>query len=113
MQQDLSQLSVLVVLAGVSVAVVQYLFTNHQASLRGFISSLEKIDFNQDNEYDTKLQKRWEKAISDYKKHTYLVDPNRSILSGLVIIFSLVIFYILISANTFLTGVSILTNIFL
>jgi ABC-type enterochelin transport system substrate-binding protein len=42
----LSQLSILVVLTGVSVAVIQYLFTNHQAHLKDFIASLVKIDFD-------------------------------------------------------------------
>jgi hypothetical protein len=35
-----------------SVAVIQYLFTNHQAHLKDFITSLVKIDFDKNNQYD-------------------------------------------------------------
>jgi histidinol-phosphate/aromatic aminotransferase/cobyric acid decarboxylase-like protein len=52
MQEILSQLSILVVLTGVSVAVIQYLFTNHHAHLKDFIASLVKIDFDKNNQYD-------------------------------------------------------------
>jgi hypothetical protein len=43
------------VLTGVSVAVIQYLFTNHQAHLKDFITSLVKIDFDKNNQSTIKL----------------------------------------------------------
>jgi uncharacterized membrane protein YbhN (UPF0104 family) len=95
MQQIFTQFSVLVVLTGVSVAVVQYLFSNHQTHLKDFIRSLKKIDFDRDNKYDSELEQRWESALTDCKKHTYFLNPNESILIGFIIIVCLVGIYIL------------------
>jgi amino acid transporter len=95
MQQIFTQLSVLVVLTGVSVAIVQYLFSNHQAHLKDFISSLKKIDFNRGNKYDSELEQRWESALTNCKKHTYFINPNESILIGFIIIVCLAGVYIL------------------
>jgi histidinol-phosphate/aromatic aminotransferase/cobyric acid decarboxylase-like protein len=80
MQEILSQLNILVVLTGVSVAVVQYLFTNHQTHLKDFITSLVKIDFDKDNRYDSQLEEQWESAVTECRKHTYFINPNNSIL---------------------------------
>jgi hypothetical protein len=99
MQQIFTQLSLLVVLTGVSVAVVQYLFTNHQTHLKDFIHSLKKIDFDKDNEYDSKLEQQWESALTNCKKHTYFLNPNNSILFGFAIIISLVLVYIVVSLS--------------
>ncbi len=95
MQQIFFQLSVLVVLTGVSLATVQYIFTNHQKHLKDFIASLKSVEFDKDNEYDLKLERQWENAINSCKRHTYLINPNYSILFGLIIIFFLVFTYLL------------------
>lgn len=89
MQEIFPQLNTLVVLTGVSVAVVQYLFINHQTHLKDFIYSLKKLNFDETNEYDLGLKKEWESAISSCKRHTYLLNPNNSILFGFILIFLL------------------------
>ncbi|SMN00264.1 hypothetical protein SPONN_1528 [uncultured Candidatus Thioglobus sp.] len=98
-QQILPQLSVLVVLTGVSVAVIQYLFTNHQAHLKGFIASLKNLDFDKGNEYDLQLEEQWESAVSNCKRHVYFINPNKSILIGFDIIIFLVLVYFSISLS--------------
>lgn len=95
MQEILSQLNILVVLTGVSVAVVQYLFTNHQTHLKDFITSLVKIDFDKDNRYDSQLEEQWESAVTECRKHTYFINPNGSILFGFFLIISLVLIFLL------------------
>jgi amino acid transporter len=95
MQQIFTQLSVLAVLTGVSVAVIQYLFSNHQIHLKDFISSLKKISFDETNEYDSELERQWESALTNCKQHTYFLNPNESILIGFIIIICLVGIYIL------------------
>ena len=95
MQEVLSQLSILVVLTGVSVAVIQYLFTNHQAHLKDFIASLVKIDFDKNNQYDLELEAQWEGAVTECRKHTYFINPNSSILIGFFLIISLVLIFLL------------------
>jgi hypothetical protein len=95
MQEILSQLSILVVLTGVSVAVIQYLFTNHHAHLKDFIASLVKIDFDKNNQYDLKLEAQWESAITECRKHTYFINPNNSILFGFFLIINLVFIFLL------------------
>ncbi|SSC10462.1 DUF2207 domain-containing protein [thiotrophic endosymbiont of Bathymodiolus puteoserpentis (Logatchev)] len=95
MQEILSQLNILVVLTGVSVAVVQYLFTNHQTHLKDFITSLVKIDFDKDNKYDSQLEEQWESAVTECRKHTYFINPNNSILVGFLLIISLVFIFLL------------------
>lgn len=107
MQLVLTQLSVLVVLTGVSVAVIQYLFVNHQTHLKDFIASLKEISFNETNHFDRVLSERWESAINSYKKHTYLINPNDSILFGFLIIILLVSVYIAVS----LSVVNVVVNI--
>jgi hypothetical protein len=99
MQQIFTQLSVLIVLTGVSVAVVQYLFANHQTHLKDFIKSLKKIDFDRGNKYDSKLEQRWESALTDCKNHTSFLNPNNFILFGFVIIILLVLAYIIVSLS--------------
>lgn len=93
MQEIFSQLSTLVVLAGVSVAVVQYLLINHQTHLKDLISSLKELNFNETNEYDLELKRAWESAISHCKEHIYFFKPNNSILIGFIIIILLVFAY--------------------
>jgi hypothetical protein len=100
-QDTLLQLSILGVLTGVSVAVVQYLFTNHQTHLKDFIASLKNIEFDKDNQYDLELENQWESAINGCKKHTYILNPNHSILLGLIIIVFLVFTYLSILGNIF------------
>jgi hypothetical protein len=95
MQEILSQLSILVVLTGVSVAVIQYLFTNHQAHLKDFIASLVKIDFDKNNQYDLELEAQWESAVTECRKHTYFINPNNSILIGFFLIIGLVLIFLL------------------
>ncbi|CAC9586033.1 hypothetical protein [uncultured Gammaproteobacteria bacterium] len=95
MQEILSQLSILVVLTGVSIAVVQYLFTNHQTHLKDFITSLVKIDFDKDNKYDSQLEEQWESVVTECRKHTYFINPNGSILFGFFLIISLVLIFLL------------------
>lgn len=107
MQLILTQLSVLVVLTGVSVAVIQYLFVNHQTHLKDFIASLKEIRFNETNHFDRALAKRWELAIVTAKKHTYLINPNYSILFGLLIIILLVSVYIAVALSVFNMAVNI------
>lgn len=104
MQEIFTQLNTLVVLTGVSVAVVQYLFINYQTHLKDFISSLKKLNFDETNDYDLGLKQDWESAISRCKKHTYLLNPNNSILAGFVIIISLVLIYISTISTIFETG---------
>lgn len=101
MQLILTQLSVLVVLTGVSVAVVQYLFINHKTHLKDFIASLKEISFNEKNNFDRVLSERWELAIVTVKKHTHLINPNYSILVGLFIIILLVSVYIAVALSVF------------
>ncbi|VVH57840.1 hypothetical protein BSPCLSOX_1643 [uncultured Gammaproteobacteria bacterium] len=95
MQEILSQLSILVVLTGVSVAVIQYLFTNHHAHLKDFIASLVKIDFDKNNQYDLELEAQWESAVTECRKHTYFINPNDSILFGFFLIINLVFIFLL------------------
>ncbi len=110
MQEILPQLSVLVVLTGVSVAVVQYLFTNHQTHLKDFIISLKDIEFNRSNKYDLSLENQWDDAINNCKKHTYFLNPNRSIVIGFAIIVALILVYVL----TFISAISVsFLNLFL
>ncbi|SSC08278.1 hypothetical protein BTURTLESOX_424 [bacterium endosymbiont of Bathymodiolus sp. 5 South] len=82
-------------LTGVSVAVIQYLFTNHHAHLKDFIASLVKIDFDKNNQYDLKLEAQWESAITECRKHTYFINPNNSILFGFFLIINLVFIFLL------------------
>ncbi len=113
MQEILPQLSVLVVLTGVSVAVVQYLFINHQTRLKDFIVSLKKIDFDKDNEYDSGLEKRWDDAINDCKKHIYWLNPNASISIGFAIIVVLILVYCLASFFAIIDVSIFFLNLFL
>jgi len=105
MQEILPQLSILVVLTGVSVAVVQYLFTNHQTHLKDFIASLKDVEFNRSNEYDLSLENQWDDAINNCKKHTYFLNPNRSIAIGFAIIVILIFVYVLTAILVFFTDV--------
>jgi hypothetical protein len=92
------------VLTGVSVAVIQYLFTNHHAHLKDFIASLVKIDFDKNNQYDLELEAQWESAVTECRKHTYFINPNNSILIGFFLIIGLVLIFLLnivISSHNF------------
>lgn len=84
-------------LTGVSVAIVQYLFSNHQAGLKNILSSLKKIEFDKGNQYDLALEKQWEDTISECRKHTYFMNPNISTLFGFMIIVSLAFVYVVVS----------------
>lgn len=97
LEQVLPQLSVLVVLTSVSVAIIQYLFINHQARLRDLVASLEAISFDENNGYDKQLKRRWEREIIHCKDHTYFINPNNLILIGFAIIISLVLIYVLVT----------------
>ncbi|MBA5248849.1 MAG: hypothetical protein FE834_04860 [Gammaproteobacteria bacterium] len=107
MQEILPQLSILVVLTGVSVAVVQYLFTNHQTHLKDFIASLKDVEFNRSNEYDLSLENQWDDAINNCKKHTYFLNPNRSIAIGFAIIVILIFVYVLTAISVFTDVISV------
>ncbi len=113
MQYILPQLSALVILTGVSVAVIQYLFTNHKTHLKDFANSLKKIDFDGNNEYDSKLEKQWESAINNYKQHTYLINQNDSIISGLIIIVFLLFIYIIASLPAIGMTQELISTVFL
>ncbi len=96
MEVILAQLSALVVLTGISIAVAQYLFTNHQSSLKDFLDSLEELDFNQENTYDKGLETLWEQEVSKCKEHTYRANPIVLILLGFVLVLFEVTVYFLI-----------------
>ncbi|CAC9546287.1 hypothetical protein [uncultured Gammaproteobacteria bacterium] len=87
------QLNSLAVLTGISLAIIQYLFTNHQNTLKDILFNLKKIEFKRDNSVDSSLEVAWERVIHDCKIRTYIVDPNKLIGAGFLIIFSVALLF--------------------
>jgi len=94
MKEIYFQLNSLTVLTGISIAIVQYLFINHQNTLKDILFNLKKINFKKDNDVDNDLERQWEKTIRFCKTHTYIIDPNKLIGIGFLIILSIVLLFI-------------------
>ena len=101
MQELYLQVNTLIIITGVSLAVIQYIFNNHQANLKDLLLNLTKLDFNTNNEYDKQLEERWEKAVSACKKHTYAVSPNQLIIAGFILIALISVLFLLLLLGKF------------
>lgn len=101
MKEIYFQLNSLTVLTGISIAIIQYLFTNHQNTLKDILSNLKKIEFKKDNGVDNDLEKQWEEVIRNCKVHSYIIDPSKLIGIGfLIILFVTLLFtFILFEPN--------------
>ncbi|SMM98690.1 hypothetical protein SPONL_44 [uncultured Candidatus Thioglobus sp.] len=86
MKEIYFQLNSLTVLTGISIAIIQYLFTNHQNTLKGILSNLKNIEFAKNNDVDNELEEKWEDAIRNCKERNYFIDPNKLIGIGFLII---------------------------
>lgn len=93
MKEIYFQLNSLIVLTGISIAIIQYLFTNHQNTLKDILSNLKKIAFKKDNDVDNALEKEWEQVINNCKTHTYILDPNKLISIGFIIILCIALLF--------------------
>jgi len=122
MQETYYQLNSLIVLTGISLAIIQYLFTNHQNTLKDILSNLKEIDFKKDNDVDNALEKEWEQAIRNCREHTYIVEPNKLIGVGfLIILFTALLFNLILfefdapylSSNFILKFLAVVFAIFL
>ncbi len=85
-------LNSLALLTGVSVAIIQYLFNNHQSNIKNLLSNIESLEFQEDNDYDKELEQLWEKTISKCKNHSY-INPNKIIYIFLILIICIVALY--------------------
>jgi hypothetical protein len=101
MKEIYLQLNSLTVLTGISIAIIQYLFTNHQNTLKDILSNLKKIEFKKNNGVDNALEAKWERVIHNCKEHTYVIHPNKLIGVGFFIILSvsLLFNYVLFAVN--------------
>ncbi len=86
MKEVYFQLNSLTVLTGISIAIIQYIFTNHQNTLKGILLNLKKIEFKKDSDIDNKLEEKWENTIRLCKTHSYIIDPNKLIGIGFAVI---------------------------
>ena len=86
MKEIYFQLNSLTVLMGISIAIIQYIFTNHQSTLKDILLNLGNIDFKKDNSVDNELEKKWEEVIRICKTHTYSISPNSLVAVGFVFI---------------------------
>jgi hypothetical protein len=87
------QLNSLTVLTGISIAIIQYLFTNHQNTLKGILSNLKKIEFKKNNGVDNALEAKWEQVVRNCKEHTYIIGPNKLIGVGFFIILCIALLF--------------------
>lgn len=95
------QLNSLTVLTGISIAIIQYIFTNHQNTLKDILLNLSKIDFKKNNSVDNELEGKWEDTIMKCKTHTYLVGPNLLIGIGFIFIALISLLFIFVLFDTF------------
>ncbi len=100
MEKIYFQLNSLTVLTGVSLAIIQYLFTNHQNTLKEILSNLKKIEFKKNNSVDNDLEVRWEKTILDCKARNYIINPNKLIGIGFLIILFITMLFAFILFDT-------------
>ncbi|SMN11970.1 hypothetical protein SPBRAN_169 [uncultured Candidatus Thioglobus sp.] len=119
MKEIYFQLNSLTVLTGISIAIIQYLFTNHQNTLKGILSNLKNIEFAKDNDVDNELEAKWEDAIRNCKEHNYFIDPNKLIGMGFLIIlctaflFDFILFEFYLDSGNILKSFAIIFTLFL
>lgn len=102
MQTLYLQLNSLVVLTGISIAIIQYLFTNHQANITSLLKKVSDINlsFIEKNKQDQALKDNWDNLINKCKQHSYSTNPNDIIIKLFTLIIVISILYIFLYAFT-------------
>lgn len=109
------QLNSLVVLTGISIAVIQYLFTNNQVNIKNLLKKVSAISLNfiDSHKQDNDLKDRWDNVINQCKEHSYSSDPNKLIISLFELVIVVSIIYVLVYFANFINFTQIISILLL
>ena len=79
MQELYLPLNGIAVLSGISIAIIQYLFINHQNNIKNLLSEFSDMVFLYYNHYEQSLKTQWESLLIECKQHSYSINPSKLI----------------------------------